>query len=370
MIRVLHVIGKMDRAGAETMLMNLYRNIDREKIQFDFMVHTAEKCAYDDEIISLGGNIYHIPKFNGPNFITYVKAWNNFFKQHGEHTIVHGHIGSSAAIYLSIANKHGKFTIAHSHATADVERSVKTCLWNLCSYPTRFISDYYLACSKQAGIDRFGKKIVDSNKFKVLNNAIDLEKYAYSDNIRVKIRSEFGISDKFILGHAGRFAKVKNHEFVIDVFYNVQKHLPNSVLMLVGDGNLKTGIIDKARELGILNNIIFTGVREDVPNLLQAMDVFVFPSFFEGLGIVAVEAQAAGLHTICSDALPTEARVTDLFHPLPLSAGAEKWADEILKYADGYERKNMHDTICRAGYDIHQTAEWLEEFYVNNVKDL
>lgn len=368
MIRVLHVIGAMNRGGAETMIMNLYRKIDKDKIQFDFMVHTNKKCAYDDEIRSLGGKIYHIPKFNGSNYITYITVWSDFFDKHTEHSIVHGHIGSSAAIYLAIANKYGKFTIAHSHNTKSTEKSIKTKLWELNSFPTRFIADYFFGCGQKAGEDRFGKKITCSDRFHVLNNAIDSKLFEYSDANRKKIREEFKIEDKFVIGHVGRFSTQKNHEFLIDVFKCVHEKNSNAVLLLVGDGVLKSSIKDKARKLGVLDNIIFTGVRDDVPKLLHAMDVFVFPSLYEGLGIVAVEAQAAGLHTICSDVLPPEARVTNLFHPIPLSIEVEKWADVILQYANGYIRRNTYDEIYKAGYDINQTVEWLEEFYYENTK--
>lgn len=362
MIRILHVIGSMGRGGSETMIMNLYRKINREKIQFDFMVHTEKKFDYDDEIQALGGRIYRVPKFNGLNFREYSKAWEHFFSEHKEHKIVHGHIGSSAAIYLKIAKKHGRFAIAHSHNTKDSSRSVRSYLWRVYSYPTRYVADYFFACSKQAGIDRYGKKAIENN-FTVLNNAIDSALYQYSPEVRRNKRIELNIEKSFIIGHIGRFEYQKNHEFLISVFHEIHKRKDNAVLMLIGDGTLKPDITRQVSKLGISDSVLFLGVRDDVPDLMQAMDVFVFPSHYEGLGIVTIEAQAAGLHTICSDVLPDEAAVTQLLEPCSLEKGPKFWASTILKYSNGYDRSDMKEEICEVGYDIYQTVRWLETFY-------
>lgn len=362
MIRILHVIGSMGRGGSETMIMNLYRKINRKKIQFDFMVHTEKKFDYDDEIHALGGRIYRVPKFNGRNFSEYTKAWEHFFIKHNEHKIVHGHIGSSAAIYLKIAKKYGRFTIAHSHNTKDSSRSIRSYLWRVYSFPTRYVADYFFACSKQAGIDRYGKKAIREN-FTVLNNAIDSALYQYSSEIRNNKRKELNIENSFVIGHVGRFEYQKNHEFLVNIFYEIQKSKNNAVLMLIGDGTLKSDITRQVSKLGISDLVLFLGVRDDVPDLMQAMDVFVFPSNYEGLGIVAIEAQAAGLHTICSDVLPGEAAVTQLLEPCSLEKGTDFWASTVLKYSNGYERNNMKKQICEAGYDIYQTVRWLETFY-------
>ena len=202
-IRILHVIGGMNRGGAETMIMNFYRKIDRNKVQFDFMVNTKEKCDYNDEILSLGGNIYYIPKFNGLNFIQYKMSLRRFFKEHQEHKIIHGHIGSSAAMYLHVANKYNKFTIAHSHNTKNSNKTLKSFLWRVYSYPTRYIANYFFGCSLAAGIDRFGKKVVHSSDFCVLNNAIDSKKFIFSDKTREEVRTDLSIQDKFVIGHIG-----------------------------------------------------------------------------------------------------------------------------------------------------------------------
>lgn len=362
-VRVLQVIGAMDRGGAETMIMNLYRNIDKSKFQFDFMVHTTKKSAYDDEIRSLGGKIYHIPKFNGANFLEYYLAWKNFYRSHDEHSIVHGHIGSSAALYLSFAKKHGKIAVAHSHCTMLKKANIRDMLWKTYSYPTRFIADYFLACSEEAGIDRFGKRVMSGKNSFVLYNAIDTHKYIFSSADRDNIRDTLGLNNKFVVGHIGRHTPQKNPIFLLKLFAEIYKAEPNARLLQVGQGELTNQMKEECDKLGIADKVIFTGSRDNIPDLLSAMDVFVFPSLWEGLGIVAIEAQASGLQTICSDVIPKEARITDLFHALSLNLPLDEWVRYILQFADGYERKDMHDRITEAGYDIHQTARWLEEFY-------
>lgn len=183
-IRVLHVIGIMNRGGAETMIMNLYRNIDRSKVQFDFVENSYESAVFDEEILSLGGRIYRCPHYNGKNHFTYVKWWNDFFKSHpSEYPIVHGHVGSTAAIYLSIAKKYGAYAIAHSHNSGG-DRGIKTLLYKALSYNTRNVADYFFACSTPAGIDRFGKGIVNSSRYSLLNNAIEIGDFSYCADIR------------------------------------------------------------------------------------------------------------------------------------------------------------------------------------------
>ncbi len=367
-IKVLQVFHGMDCGGAENMIMNLYRNIDRTKIQFDFLVHTDKKCFFDKEIQNFGGRIFHVPYYNIKNHLAYQKALQHFFKEHPEIKIVHGHLGSCAHIYLKIAKEYGCFTIAHSHSTKPVKITLKSTLYRLFTFKTRKIADYFMSCSIAAGKYRYGNKIMSSDRHCILNNAIDTNKYVYNPETRNKIRDDFHFNDEFVLGHIGRFDSAKNQLFVVDIFYAILKKNPNAKLLLVGDGEWYSKIEMKVKELGICDKVILTGVRSDVPDLLQAMDCFVFPSLYEGLGIVAVEAQAAGLFTVCSDVVPNEASVTDLMKKLSLSDAPDKWADFILNHAYTYQRKDMSDEIRKAGYDIHQTAKWLEKFYLKIAK--
>ena len=359
-IRILHVVGRMDMGGTETMIMNLFRNINRKKVIFDFVVHTNKKGHFDDEIHSLGGQIYRVPRFKLYNIFSYYKSWQILLNRITNYKLMHGHIGSSASIYLNMAKKRGLHTIAHSHNTS-MGLSIKGIAFSLLSYNTRYIAHSFFACSIDAGISRFGKNIVNKN-FSVINNAINVGMFEYNVKTRTSIQSKFNLKGKFVIGHVGRFNEQKNHEFVIDIFNEICKVQKNAVLLLVGDGELRKVIEEKARNLGLIDSVMFTGVRTDTADLYQAMDVFLFPSLYEGLGIVLIEAQAAGLKCIVSDVIPKEAHVTDLIKPISLKANVEIWADEVLKSAS-YERSANNSIIIEKGYDIKDTAKRLEDFY-------
>ena len=363
-IRILHVIGIMNRGGAETMIMNLYRHIDRERVQFDFVENSYEPAAFDDEICSLGGKIYRCPHYNGKNHFIYVRWWKCFFNEHkGEYRIIHGHLGSTAAIYLKIAKKHGLFTIAHSH-NADTSHSIKSELYRLFSFRTRYIADYFFACSHAAGVDRYGDRIVISDRYKELSNAIETERFSFDERIRAKVRKEMGLSDSFVLGNVGRFSEQKNHVFLIRIFKEIVRLEPNAKLLLVGDGVLKDAIMKRARAEGLFDRIIFTGVREDVDALMQAMDVFVFPSLYEGLPVSLVEAQAAGLPCVISDSISSESILIDeLVTVCGLHDTPRVWSDKITE-RKAVIRKDRQQEIIAKGYDIRDTVKQLEEFYI------
>lgn len=362
-IRILHVLGRLNRGGAETMVMNLYRNIDRSRVQFDFIIHTSDKCDYDDEILSLGGVIHHVPQFNGKNYLQYKKVWHRFFKSHPEYKIIHGHVRSTAAIYLWIAKKYELITIAHSHSTSSgmgMSAFVKDTL----QYPIRYITNYLFACSKSAGQWLFGKNVSIKDNFIILKNAIDSQKYIYNQNNRMRIRKELEIEDKFVIGHIGRFNVSKNHELLINIFNVVHNKNKNSILIMIGDGELRPDIEKKVNDLGLIDAVIFLGVRPDVPDLLQAMDCFLFPSLYEGLGIVAIEAQAAGLPCLVSNSIPEETFITDLIESLPLTSSIDKWAERTLLHSKNRRRRNMNKEVKSSGYDINYTVKWLQDFYL------
>jgi len=363
-IRILHVIGIMNRGGAESMIMSLYRNIDRKKIQFDFVENSNEPAAFDKEIYSMGGLIYRCPHYHGKNHSAYIKWWEDFFKaHHAEYTIVHGHLGSTAAIYLNIARKYNIFTIAHSHNTAG--RSLRDIIYQIYAYPTRHIADYFFACSLDAGVSRYGRRIcLKSKRFHVLNNAIETNKFKYDPVIRNEVRKKYHLESRKVIGHVGRFVTQKNHGFLIDIFKKVNDMDKDTILLLVGDGELRKDIEEKIKQLGLQNAVIFTGVQNDVAKFYQAMDLFLFPSLYEGLGIVAVEAQCTGLRCIISDKVSSECIVTDsLVVVCSLKDKAEIWAKNILKTID-YERIDCSEQVKRHGYDIRQTSEWLTNFYL------
>ncbi len=357
-IRVLHVIGAMNIAGAETMLMNLYRNIDKSKVQFDFMVHTQDKADYDDEIKSLGGRIFNVPRFTLKNIPDYKKQWHNFFRNHPEIKIVHGHIGSSAAVYLGIAKKYGCCTIAHSHNTASDRVA-----YNLVSYPTRYIAHWLFACSELAGVRRFGKKMWQKKNGTVIKNAIDINRFLFDSSKREHLRSNHNWQDKFVVGHIGRFCTQKNHEFVIDVFYELQKINPESVLVLFGRGELEDKIRQKAKQLGIEQSICFMGLSTQIPEYMMAMDVLLFPSLFEGLPVTIVEAQSTGLPCVVSDTITDEVKISNLVEFVCLRKSAQYWAQTLISKQRIYQ--NMGETIKEHGYSISDSAKNIEDFYLN-----
>ena len=368
-IRVLHVIGIMNRGGAETMIMNLYRHIDRSKVQFDFVENSSEPAVFDEEILSLGGRIFRCPHYNGKNHFTYVKWWNDFFKTHPkEYPIVHGHLGSTASIYLSVAKKYGAYAIAHSHSSG-TDHSLHANLYQILSYNARNVADYFFACSEAAGKERFGSKVVSGDHYAVLNNAIDVNRFSYNPSVRNAVRDELGIGQiQLVVGHIGRYTKEKNHEFILKIFSELKKMDSNARLLMVGDGTLRTHIMQMAEQASLSSDVIFTGVRSDVERLVQAMDVFVLPSLYEGLPVTMVEAQTVGLPCIISDKVPSECILTEgLVDIMTLSASPEAWAEKILAKR-AIPRTDRRAEVAAHGFDITTEAVKLQEFYLNAVQ--
>lgn len=370
MYRILQVTGIMNRGGAETMIMNLYRNIDRNQIQFDFVENSLEEGAFDREILSLGGRIYHCIHWNGKNHPAYVRWWKRFFKEHaGEYPIVHGHIGSTAAIYLQLAKRSGAFTIAHSHNTSN-GKDIRSLLYQAASYRTRYIADYFLACSLAAGISRYGQKVVSGKRYALLPNAIDTHLFRFDQGERQRVRAELGYTENdIIIGHVGRFDAQKNHQFLIEIFSELVNRSDRIQLLLVGDGVLKERIKSAVYALKIQKKVTFLGVRTDVNRLLQGMDAFVFPSLYEGLPVTLVEAQTSGLQCIISDRIPRDALLADdLVFTESLDQPAAVWAEHIMKRLTLIpQREDCSSVITAKGFDIHTTAKWLEGFYLEHI---
>lgn len=365
-LRVLHVIGKMDRGGAETLLMNLYRVIDRSRVQFDFLVHSPEKGDYDDEIEALGGTIYHLIPFAAGNLPRYRSACRTFFREHrGQYPIVHGHIGSCAAIYLGEAKRFGSVCIAHSHAQKG-SLSPAELVFRMLSYPTRNVADYFIACSEQAGIDRYGKAVVASDKFRILNNGIDVARFTCTDAEHAAAKQDAGYGDNVVIGHVGRLTEIKNHKFLIDVFCEFKGLHPSALLFLVGRGPLEEQLKSYVAKRGVSDSVAFFGVRPNVEDYMKLFDVFAFPSVREGLGMSVVEAQAAGLPCVISTGVPAAAIVTPFARRVPLDEGAKRWAAEI---EDALENKPSREEcpryVLESGYDINEVARDLTDLYLS-----
>ena len=365
-IRVLHFIPGFSRGGIEAIVLGLYQNFDLNRFAFDFLVETAEENSNTEIIRKFGGKIYRIEKFDYKNPFKYKKAIERFFENYGKCDIAHSHcMEFRGMFFLNVAKMKGiKKRIMHAHTTQlDTPfyhpKSIMTAFSK--RVEQRYATDF-LACSKKAGEYEFLKK--NYKKIVVLNNGIEPQKFTFSADARAEVRHEFGIESDFVLTSVGRFAVAKNHLFMIDVLNELRKLRENVKLVLVGDGPLKDETRKKAEELGVADKVLFLGARDDIPRLLNGMDLFLFPSNYEGLGIVAVEAQASGLVTLASTEVPYLAKVSDLMEFLPLSVGAKVWAEKIMTYTDGYARCDMNDVVKNAGFDIRENAKTLENIYL------
>ncbi len=363
-IRVLHVLGGLGVGGAECRIIDLYRNMDRDKIQFDFLVHyspekTGKKSPTSDELMAvrepdyfdnsvykLGGRIFCLPKFTGTNLAEYKAAIKRFFADHpNQWKFIQGHMTSTAAIYLPIARKAGiPICIAHARS-AGVDNGIKGLATRFFRAPLHKdgITDYNFACSKEAGISVFGQELVDAGKVKVIPNAIDIRHFAFNPQIRDKIRQELGVSNAIVIGHVGSFRYAKNHEFLLQVFAQVCRLLDNDdqnqynmmhgmriKLLMLGKGPLQEDMMKLADKLHIANRCIFAGNKSNASDYYQAMDYFCFPSRYEGLPGSVVEAQASGLQCLVSDSVTPEVNVTELVSMMSIKSEARDWARKII----------------------------------------
>lgn len=363
MIRVLHILGGLGRGGAESMVMNLYRNIDREKIQFDFIIHNEKAKDYYDEIISLGGKVFVFPQFNGKNASMMKKIWNCFFSEHTEYKILHSHMRSYASLYIPIAKKFGLKTIIHSHSTSN-GKGLSALAKAILQLPLRHQADFLFTCSDKAGEWLFGRSVTKKQNYRKIPNAIDVKRFAYSEEIRARTRKEFGADDRcLVIGTVGRMTTQKNHLFLLDVFGEILSRRDNAILVIVGEGSLRGEIEKKADKLGIRSSVILTGARDDVSDVMQAFDCFVFPSKWEGLPVTLIEAQASGLPCFISDRITREVSLSSLVTSLSIDKGVKIWADAIL--SKELTRTDVSDKIRKAGFDIFDSAASLSRFYLS-----
>lgn len=360
--RILHVFGTLNRGGAETLVMNIYRNIDRNKIQFDFVVHHEEEGAYEEEVRKLGGKVYRVPNYKGTNHFAYKKAWDELLKNHPEYKIVHCHKESIVSLVMDSASKNGRIAIAHSHNTQNIP-GFKGKVMDVLNKNVDAKADYRFACSVDAGYWMFGR----DKDFTVIDNGIEVENFSYNPDIRSKIREKLGFSDKKVLGHIARFNKQKNHSFLIDIFADLLKEDDDYLLVLAGVGDLKDDIEKKVEDLGIEDKVKFLGSIGYVNELLQAIDIFILPSLYEGLAVSTIEAQAAGLKCLLADTIDKNSKITDLVEFIPIDQGTGPWIKAIHK-ALPYQREDTSKMIKKAGFDIRETAEKLSEFYLNLIK--
>lgn len=358
-IRVLHILTGLSSGGAESFIMNMYRNMDRTKVQFDFLLRRGEN-SYREELEKMGSRVYHTAQW--PRcFLKNMLQTSRFFKEH-PYSIVHIHANALLYMYaLKCAKKSGvPCRIVHSHNSA----MLYPWLLPLHRMNRKKISKWAtdnLACSDDAGRWMF------LEPYTIFHNAIDLTAFQYDDTKRMALREQLGIrEDEFVVGHIGRFSKQKNHEFLVDVFHEVVKKRSNSRLVLIGEGPLRERIVKKIQGLGLEERVLFLGARKDVADLINLFDLFVFPSTYEGLGTVLIEAQANGLPVVCSDVISNQAILDPETNQLPLSASAQQWASVILQR--NTDRKSLTARLKAAGFDIIEEAKRLQAFYLFKIK--
>lgn len=362
MVRVLQIIGIVCGGGVEAVVMNYYRHIDRTKIQFDFVVDGYEKTPLDDEIKALGGKVYHIEPYKS-NIFRYMHQIYRIVRDH-HYDIVHSNMNTLSVFSLFpawLAGAHQR--ILHNHSTAVRSEGMRSLMKIVLRPFAPLFANRYAACSRLAGDWMYGKKMMASGQVTVINNAIYLNDYVFSPVKRQQYRKEFNIpEDALVIGHVGRFMYQKNHAFLIDIFRELVRKHPNALLMLIGDGELRSEIEAKVQNYHLSNKVRFLGLRKDVKNIYNSMDVFVLLSWYEGLPVVAVEAQANGLPCIFSTQVTEESRLTKTVEYLSLEEGAASWARSIL--AKSYYR-NPHASreLAEAGFDIMKQAKSLVCWY-------
>ncbi len=359
-IKVLQMIGSLDIGGSQSFIMNLYRNIDREKVQFDFILDHPEQLYYKDEVEKLGGKVYFMPTFKGTNIRQVRKAWSDFFHSHPEYSVLHSHVRSYASLYLPIAKKNHVKTVIHSHSTSNgsgVAAFVKMIL----QYPLRYQADFFMGCSRQSGEWLFGKKVCNSNRYCVMPNVIDLTRYERNDTVRENYRKTLHAEDKYVYIHVGRLHEAKNHMFLLDLYHEIAKRRPDSVLWLVGDGELRQQIEARIRKLHLEDHVRLLGSRDDVPQLLQAADMFLFPSKWEGLPIAVIEAQATGLNCVISDAITTEVDITNFVKRCSLTDDINVWLTTV--FSEFQTDTDENEKIKKAGFDVKTASNTLIDIY-------
>jgi len=372
-IRILQVFTIMNRGGAESMIMNYYRQMDRSKIQFDFLVHRKEKAAFDEEIERLGGKIYRFEAINPLFPKRYYNQLRFFFKEHSEYAIIHSHLNTFSCFPLKIAKEFNiPCRIAHAHIAIDqvtlssflfqqesFKETIKKLIKLQLKKKIKNDATHFFSCGEKAGKWLFG----DQTNFTIVNNAINAYQFKFDELVRINYKKELGLENKLVIGHVGRFNRQKNHAFLLEIFSNLVKKKPNSILVLIGDGSLKKQIQDDAKKLNIEEKILLLGIRTDIPQLYQMFDFFVFPSFYEGLPVTLIEAQAAGLKILASESITKEVSITDDIEFLSINDTPNKWVDKILEKIP-YTRKDNFDLIKKNGYDIYINTTLLENFYL------
>lgn len=371
-IRVLHIFTILNRGGAESMIMNYYRNIDRSKVQFDFLVHKEQKGVFEEEIRDLGGCIYRLPSINPLFPKTYYRNLKKFLLEH-EYKIVHCHINTLSYYPLKVAKDMGiPIRIAHAHTTTQPLKlsaifkspfeSLKILYKEKNKYKVKIPASHLFACGKSAGEWLFAQ-----SDYKIISNAIDVSQYVYDIKKAERLKASFGFKNELVVGHVGNFSYPKNYPFLLQCFKSIKQMRSDAKLLLIGGGKMEQTIKSQVEEMGLTDDVLFLGVRNDVPDLMQMMDVFLFPSFYEGLPVTLIEAQASGLKIFASDSIAKEVGITEEIYFLPLSTSPDEWAKQIISVDIGARRDNSA-LLRDQGYDVKTNAQELQKFYLDTIK--
>lgn len=364
-IRVLQIVTQMNRAGMESRLMDLYRNIDRSKVQFDFYTCRENKGKFDDEILEMGGKIYYNSALTVKGIAKIPNRFRDFFNEHQQYQIVHCHLNQWSGLVLKGAKLAGiPVRIAHSRTSLD-KLSLKNIIKNTIKLPVNKYATHKFAVSKKAGEWLFGNKRILSGEVQIIPNSIDVEAYKFDQNTRNSIRAALNLENKLVLVHVGNLRPEKNHKFLLEIFSQIKKIKMNASLILIGADNMNGLIQDYAEELTVSDDILFLGSRPNVNELLQAGDLFVFPSLYEGFPGAILEAQSSGLPTIISDVITDEVVILDSTTQLSLKLSSLVWASVALEMCSN-DRNEAYKNVVSAGYDVKQTAIILTEFYLNH----
>ncbi len=357
-IRILHISDCLYLGGGvSSVILNWHKNIDRSKVQFDYLYFKDSYPTIDGEIKKLGGNIYKLPYPSFKKPWIFIKAVRDFFKTH-QYSIIHSHIESFSFIFFPIAKFYGvKNIVQHTHNPRLGEKFLENLRNRFLFFLSKPFITKKIACSDSSGKKNFG------NNYTIINNGIDTTIFKFNSNVRNEIRKELNIENRFVIGNIGRFAIQKNLSFLVNVFSEIHKQNKNSVLLLVGDGPLKNEIKKQVYNLNLTKYVVFLEVRKDIEKIYQAMDCFVFPSLFEGMGIVAIEAQSCGLPCFLSNGVPQETMICNTTKIL-LSKSAKEWANIIVDKIKNFERKDCSKFVEKAGFDIKYTAKKIEDFYL------
>lgn len=362
-LKILQVFTILNRGGGETNIMNYYRQIDKNKIHFDFLVHREEEGAYENEIRELGGNIFRLPPVHPRTIREYKVAVRKFFDKNSDYQIIHGQCSELGIfIYREAKKRKIPVIIAHAHSSKMNfdSKSIFRFIWKR---KMRYYINAYFTCGLESAVWLFGEKLA-KNSFQ-LNNAVDSKELVFNKEMGIRMREELNAFETFNIIHVGSFNKIKNHEFLIDIFSEITKIIPDSKLFLVGEGRLKVEMQKYVSNLNLDNHVIFLGTRTDVPKLLQAMDLFLFPSLYEGLPLSLIEAQTSGILCVISETIPSEAiLVSENVKVLNLKDSAKFWAAEIIQHSSTFIRGDVSQVIIQAGYDINDNIAKLEKKYV------